>query len=153
MKAGLNKLPILQIRKILEGVPTTDRASINLGADVEFRQAAGKADYEKPITTALWTEARPTFPYIDAVADAVGGTSVAAHEVALRRSEQAGGKIIGVPRLFCELLRDRARKETAPAFMNLFIQTGGTAPGIDRHGNWRPQRESNPCLHRERVVS
>jgi hypothetical protein len=28
--------------------------------------------------------------------------------------------------LFCELQRDWARKETVPAFMNLFIETGGT---------------------------
>jgi hypothetical protein len=29
--------------------------------------------------------------------------------------------------LFCELQRDWARQETVPAFMNLFIETGGTA--------------------------
>jgi nicotinamidase-related amidase len=88
--------------------------------------------------TALWTEACLTFPAIDAmaegyevyvVADAVGGTSVSAHEAALRRIEQAGGKMISVVQLFCELQRDWARKETVPAFMDLFIQTGGT-PGI-----------------------
>lgn len=63
----------------------------------------------------------------DFVADAVGGTSVTAHEMALRRIEQAGGKMISVPQLFCELQRDWQRKETVPAFMNLFIETGGTA--------------------------
>lgn len=86
--------------------------------------------------TALWTEACLTFPALGAlkegyevyiVADAVGGTSVTAHEVALRRIEQAGGKMISVPQLFCELQRDWQRKETVPAFMNLFIETGGTA--------------------------
>ena len=41
--------------------------------------------------------------------------------------EQAGGKMISVPQLFCELQRDWSRKETVPAFMNLFIETGGTA--------------------------
>lgn len=61
------------------------------------------------------------------VADAVGGTSVAAHEVALSRIEQAGGKIISVPQLGCELQRDWAHKETVSAFMNLFIETDGTA--------------------------
>jgi hypothetical protein len=29
--------------------------------------------------------------------------------------------------LLCEPQRDWARKETVPAFMDLFIQTGGTA--------------------------
>ena len=61
------------------------------------------------------------------VVDAVGGTSVAAHEAALRRIEQAGGKMINVPQLFRELQRDWARKETVPWFMNLFIEIGGAA--------------------------
>ncbi|HEY0859789.1 MAG TPA: hydrolase, partial [Pseudoxanthomonas sp.] len=50
-----------------------------------------------------------------------------AHEAALRRIEQAGGKLISVPQLFCELQRDWNRQQTVPAFMNLFIETGGTA--------------------------
>ena len=59
--------------------------------------------------------------------DAVGGTSLAAHEAALRRIEQAGGKMIRVAQLFCELQRDWQRQETVPAFIDLFISTGGTA--------------------------
>jgi hypothetical protein len=35
--------------------------------------------------------------------------------------------MISVPQLFCELQRDWSRKDTVPAFMNLFIETGGTA--------------------------
>jgi nicotinamidase-related amidase len=86
--------------------------------------------------TALWTEACLTFPALDAlregyevyvVADAVGGTSVTAHEMALRRVEQAGARMISVAQLFCELQRDWQRKETVPAFIDLFIETGGTA--------------------------
>jgi nicotinamidase-related amidase len=136
VRTGLNKPPIPQIRKVLDKVPTIDRTTINSWEDVEFRQAIEKAGRRKLIMTALWTEACLTFPCIDAlaegyevyvVADAVGGTSVAAHEAALRRIEQAGGRMISVPQLFCELQRDWARKETVPAFMNLFIQTGGTA--------------------------
>ncbi len=136
VKTGLNKPPIPQIRKALKGVPTIDRTTINSWEDVEFRQAVEKAGRKKLIMTALWTEACLSFPAIDAlaegyevyvVADAVGGTSVTAHEMGLRRIEQAGGKMISVPQLFCELQRDWSRKETVPAFMNLFIETGGTA--------------------------
>ncbi|MEJ8813453.1 hydrolase [Variovorax ureilyticus] len=136
VKTGLNKPPIPQIRKALEGIPTYDRTSINSWEDVEFRAAVKEAGRKKLIMTALWTEACLTFPALDAlnegyevyvVADAVGGTSVAAHEAALRRIEQAGGKMISVPQMFCELQRDWARKETVPAFINLFIETGGTA--------------------------
>ena len=136
VKTGLNKPPISQVQKVLGKFPTYDRTTINSWEDVEFRRAIDATGRKKLIITALWTEACLTFPCIDAlaegyevyvVADAVGGTSVAAHEMALRRIEQAGGKMISVPQLFCELQRDWQRKETVPAFMNLFIETGGTA--------------------------
>lgn len=86
--------------------------------------------------TTLWTEACLTFPALDAlregyevyvVVDAVGGTSLAAHDAALRRIEQAGGVLISVTQLFCELQRDWNRSDTVPAFIDLFIRTGGTA--------------------------
>lgn len=136
VKTGLNKPPVPQIRKVLKDYPTYDRTSINSWEDVEFRQAVEATGRKKLIMTALWTEACLTFPALDALKegyevyvpiDAVGGTSVAAHEAALRRIEQAGGKMISVPQLFCELQRDWKRAETVPAFMNLFIETGGTA--------------------------
>jgi len=136
VKTGLNKPPLQAIQKALKGYPTIDRTTINSWEDVEFRQAVEKTGRKKLIMTALWTEACLTFPALDAlkegyevyvVVDAVGGTSVAAHEAALRRIEQAGAKMISVPQLFCELQRDWSRKETVPAFMNLFIETGGTA--------------------------
>lgn len=136
VKTGLNKPPIPQLRKVLDKFPTYDRTTINSWEDVEFRKAVEATGRRKLIMTALWTEACLTFPALDAlkegyevyaVADAVGGTSIAAHDAALRRIEQAGGKMISVPQLFCELQRDWQRKETVPAFMNLFIETGGTA--------------------------
>ena len=136
VKTGLNKPPIPQLRKVLAGYPTYDRTTINSWEDVEFRKAVEATGRKKLIMTALWTEACLTFPAIDAlaegyevyvVADAVGGTSLAAHEAALRRIEQAGGKMISVPQLFCELQRDWSRKDTAAAFLNLGVETGGTA--------------------------
>ena len=147
VKTGLNEPPIPQVRKALATYPTYDRTSINSWEDVEFRKAVEQTDRKKLIITALWTEACLTFPALDALregyevyvpVDAVGGTSVAAHEAALRRIEQAGGKMISVAQLFCELQRDWKRSETVPAFMNLFVETGGTA-GIqfsyDRSGD------------------
>lgn len=136
VESGLNKPPIPQLRKALKGIPTYDRTTINSWEDTAFRKAVEATGRKKLIMTALWTEACLTFPALDAlaegyevyvVADAVGGTSVAAHEAALRRVEQAGAKMISVVQLFCELQRDWKRTETVPAFMNLFIETGGTA--------------------------
>ncbi len=136
VKTGLNKPPIPQLRKVLTDIETIDRTTINSWEDVEFVRAVKAAGRKKLIMTALWTEACLTFPALDAlhegydayvVVDAVGGTSVEAHEAALRRIEQAGGKLISWTQLLCELQRDWARKETVPAFMNLFIEIGGTA--------------------------
>lgn len=136
VKTGLNKPPIPQLRKVLADYPTYDRTTINSWEDVEFRKAVEATGRKKLIMTALWTEACLTFPALDAlregyevyvVVDAVGGTSVAAHEAALRRIEQAGAKPISVVQLFCELQRDWQRKESVPDFIKLFIETGGTA--------------------------
>lgn len=136
VETGLNKPPVPQLRKALKDYPTYDRTTINSWEDVEFRTAVKSSGRKKLIMTALWTEACLTFPALDALregyevyvpVDAVGGTSVAAHEAALRRIEQAGAKMISVVQLFCELQRDWKRIETVPAFMNLFIETGGTA--------------------------
>ncbi|MCS0615063.1 hydrolase [Massilia kyonggiensis] len=144
VRTGLNKPPIGQLRAVLGDYPTYDRTSINSWEDVEFRQAVAATGRKKLIMTALWTEACLTFPALDAlregyevyvVADAVGGTSVTAHEMALRRVEKAGAQMISVAQLFCELQRDWLRKETVPAFIDLFIETGGTAGiqfGYDR---------------------
>jgi nicotinamidase-related amidase len=136
VKTGKNKPPIAALRKILGEFPTYDRTTINAWEDIEFRKAVEATGRRKLIMTALWTEACLTFPALDAlkagyevyvVADAIGGTSVTAHEMALRRVEQAGAKMTSVTQLFCELQRDWQRKETLPAFMTLFFDMGGSA--------------------------
>ncbi|WP_287879287.1 hydrolase [Aquitalea sp.] len=133
--SGLNKPPIAQLRHVLSDYPTYDRTTINSWEDIEFRQAVEATGRKKLVMTALWTEACLTFPALDAlaagyevyvVADAVGGTSRTAHEMALRRIEQAGGKLISLTQLLCELQRDWKRTATVQDFMDIFIQTGGT---------------------------
>ena len=136
VNTGINKPPIAPLRKLLDKFPTYDRTTINAWEDIEFRKAVEATGRKKLVMTALWTEACLTFPALDAlkagyevyvVADAVGGTSVTAHDMALRRIEQAGGKMISVTQLFCELQRDWQRKETVPGFMTLFFDMGGSA--------------------------
>jgi nicotinamidase-related amidase len=135
VKTGLNKPAIPHLRKVLRTVATIDRTSINAWEDMEFARAVKATGRKKLIMTALWTEASLSFPALDAlsegyevyaVVDAVGGSSVEAHEAALRRIEQAGGKMISWMQLLCELQRDWARKETVPLFMSIAIETGGT---------------------------
>src|SRR5204863_6976468 len=103
VKSGVNKPPIKAVRTVLEQVSTYDRTSINAWEDVEFRKAVEATGRKKLVMTALWTEACLAFPALDAlragyevyvVADAVGGTSITAHEMAPRRVEQARAKMI-----------------------------------------------------------
>src|SRR3984893_14884157 len=115
VKSGRNRGPIAQIRKVLGDLPTFDRTTINAWEDVEFVKAVKAAGRKKLIITTLWTEACLTFPSLDAlqsgyevyvVADAVGGTSVEAHESAFRRIEQAGGKRTSLMQILCGLRSD-----------------------------------------------
>lgn len=143
VQTGHNKPPIAELQEILGHLPTYDRTTINSWEDVEFRQAVKATGRKKLIMTALWTEACLAFPALDAlkegydvyvVVDAVGGTSLAAHEAALRRIEQAGGKLISKTQLYCELQRDWDREATVPGFMNVFQHHDGSNPEKDFKG-------------------
>ena len=136
VKSGRNRGPIAQLRKVLGDLPTFDRTSINAWEDVEFVQAVKAAGRKKLIMTALWTEACLTFPSLDAlragyevyaVADAVGGTSVEAHEAGLRRIEQAGGRLTSVVQLICELQRDWVRTQTLSAVLGILGDLSGAS--------------------------
>jgi nicotinamidase-related amidase len=140
---GRNKPPIAPLMEVLGSYPTYDRTSINSWEDAEFKKAVLATGRKKLIMTALWTEACLAFPVLDAlkegfevyvVADAVGGTSVAAHEAALRRIEQAGGKLISKTQLYCELQRDWSREATVPGFMDVFQNWDGSNPEKDFKG-------------------
>ncbi|WP_116813307.1 hydrolase [Steroidobacter cummioxidans] len=131
---GRNKPPIQQLQDVLGHLPTYDRTSINSWEDAQFKQAVKAIGRKKLIMTALWTEACLTFPALDAIqegyevyvpVDAVGGTSLAAHEAALRRMEQAGAKLISRVQMYCELQRDWARAATVPGFMGVFDNFDG----------------------------
>ena len=140
---GNNKPPIEPLMDVLADYPTYDRTSINSWEDVEFKKAVVAAGRRKLVMAALWTEACLTFPALDAVkegyevyavADAVGGTSVGAHEAALRRLEQAGVHLISKTQLYCELQRDWARSDTVPGFMDVFQNWDGSNPEKDFAG-------------------
>lgn len=129
VSSGRNKPTVDPVRELLGRHPVYDRTTINSWEDIEFRGAVEQAGRRKLVMTALWTEACLTFPALDAmrdgfevyaVADAVGGTSVAAHEAALRRIEQAGAHLISRAQLYCELQRDWNRTGTIPGFMEVF---------------------------------
>lgn len=134
---GRNKPPIKELQDVIGHLPTYDRTSINSWEDTGFKEAVKAVGRRKLIITALWTEACLTFPALDAIqegyevyvpVDAVGGTSLAAHEAALRRMEQAGAKLISRVQMYCELQRDWAREATVPGFMDVFESFDGFNP-------------------------
>lgn len=130
---GANKDTVPVLKQELGDIPTYDRTTINAWEDKEFYEAVKNTGRKKLIMTALWTEACLTFPTMDAlaegfevypVADAVGGTSVLAHEAALRRVEKAGAQLTSIAQLSCELQRDWSRKETVPGFVKVLQEAG-----------------------------
>ncbi|MBA0882968.1 hydrolase [Flavobacterium undicola] len=133
VQTGRNKDTIAPLKEVLADTVSYDRTSINAWEDKEFYEAVKATGRKKLIMAALWTEACLTFPTLDAlkegfevfpVADAVGGTSAEAHNIALRRIEQAGAQLISVNQLLCELQRDWNREETVPGFFQVLFKDG-----------------------------
>ena len=121
VKANSLKPTIPPLREVLSDLKEIDRTQINAWEDKEFLTAVKATGRKKLIMCALWTEACLIFPSLDAlregyevypVVDAVGGTSVEAHQYALQRIAQAGGKFESWTQLLCELQRDWSRTET-----------------------------------------
>lgn len=133
VETGKNKETVPPLKELLKDLPSYDRTSINAWEDEEFYNAVKATGRKKLIMTALWTEACLTFPALDAlqegyevyaVVDAVGGTSLEAHETALKRLEQAGTQLVSVNQLICELQRDWNRSVTVDGFAEILFKEG-----------------------------
>ena len=133
VKTGINGPTIPQIEHEVKDLPSYDRTTINAWEDTEFLEAVKATKRKKLVIAALWTEACLLFPALDAlqegfevypVADAVGGTSVVAHEAALRRMEKAGAQPTSIMSLTCEIQRDWARGETVPGMLGVLAGMG-----------------------------
>jgi nicotinamidase-related amidase len=136
VKSGINGPTIPQIAHEVKDLPSYDRTTINAWEDIEFLEAVKATKRKKLIIAALWTEACLLFPTLDAlkegyevypVVDAVGGTSLVAHDAALRRMENAGAQPTSVMRLICEIQRDWARGETVGGMLGVL---GGVGNGV-----------------------
>ena len=111
MKGGQNPT-VPPLRQVLSDQKELDRTTINAWEDKEFLDAVEATGRKKLIICALWTEACLIFPSLDAmkegyevypVVDAVGGTSLEAHQTALQRIALAGGKLVSWVQLLTEL--------------------------------------------------
>jgi nicotinamidase-related amidase len=139
VKTGLNGPTIPQIFQEVKDLPSYDRTSINAWEDKEFLEAVKATNRKKLIVAALWTEACLLFPALDAmkegyevypVVDAVGGTSLIAHDAALRRMEKAGAQPTSIMSLVCEIQRDWARGETVQGMLGVLAGVGNIV-GLD----------------------
>ena len=142
VKAAGLKSTIPQIAQEVKDLPSYDRTTINAWEDIEFLEAVKATKRKKLIIAALWTEACLLFPTLDAlkegyevypVVDAVAGTSIVAHDAALRRMEKAGAQPVSLMGLICEIQRDWARGETVPAMLGVLAGVGNNV-GLDIEG-------------------
>ncbi|HWD29019.1 MAG TPA: hydrolase [Rhizomicrobium sp.] len=131
---GINKPTIHQITDVFPGIAPIDRTAINAWEDEDFVAAVKATGRKKLIMAALWTEVCLVFPALDAMAagyevypvvDAVGGTSLEAHNMGIERIVQAGAKPTSWVQLICELQRDWNRTATAPDFAKILFAVEG----------------------------
>lgn len=110
-----------QLLDIFPGLEPVERSSMNSWEDAKFVAAVKATGRKKLVMAALWTEVCLAFPALEAlkagyevyaVEDASGGTSVTAHNAAMRRIEQAGAVPMTALQVLLEYQRDWAHKET-----------------------------------------
>jgi nicotinamidase-related amidase len=111
-----------------------NRTFINTWQDQRVVDWVKKTGRNKIIMAGLWTEICVAMPAIQAVGegydvyavtDASGGTSLEAHEMAVRRMIQSGVVPITWSVVSAELQRDWARTDTTPALAEMLVSHSG----------------------------
>jgi nicotinamidase-related amidase len=125
---------IPQIQAVFPEIVPIDRTSMNSWEDPNFVAAVQKTQRRKLVIAALWTEVCLAFPAIYAiqagfevyaVVDASGGTTLQAHDAAIKRMMQVGVIPVTWLQVMCELQRDWARQETYEPVVELAKEHGG----------------------------
>jgi nicotinamidase-related amidase len=115
-----------QLLDIFPGQEPIERSSMNSWEDKRFVAMVKATGRKKLVMAALWTEVCLTYPALEAikagydvyaVEDASGGTTVTAHNAAMRRVEQAGAVPMTALQVLLEYQRDWAHKGTYDAVM------------------------------------
>jgi nicotinamidase-related amidase len=130
-----------QLLDIFPDQEPVERSSMNSWEDAKLVAAVVATGRKKLIMAALWTEVCLTFPALEAlqagyevyaVEDASGGTSVAAHNAAMRRIEQAGVVPVTALQVLLEYQRDWARKDTYNAVIEVVKEhCGAYGQGVE----------------------
>ena len=123
-----------QLLDLFSGKEPIERSSMNSWEDAKLVAAVKATGRKKLVMAALWTEVCLAFPALEAikagyevyaVEDASGGTTVTAHNAAMRRIEQAGAVPMTALQVLLEYQRDWARKETYDAVLNIVKEHSG----------------------------
>ena len=124
----------------LPDVPQIDRTTMNSWEDRNFVAAVEKTGRKKLVIAALWTEVCLAFPALDAmragyevyaVADASGGVSLEAHQLAMQRIVNAGAIPVTWQQVMYEWQRDWARVETGDLVRDIVRKhTGAFGQGV-----------------------
>lgn len=130
VKTGRGQATLPPLAEVLAGDPPIDRTTTNAWEDANFLDAVRATSRRKLLICALWTEICMAFPALDAmregyevypVVDAIGGTSLEAHNAGLQRVLQAGAKPTSWVALAVELQRDWARFETVQEVVQIVL--------------------------------
>ena len=123
--------------KLAEVYPQTapiDRTCINAWEDANLKKAVEGTGRKVIIIAGLWTEACVAFPAlcmkndgynVYVAADACGGASKEAHDMAILRMTQAGVKPVTSMQAMLEWQRDWNNKDTYAGVMSIVKEHGG----------------------------
>ena len=131
-----------EILDVFPNAPILERTSMNSWDDQKVRDELAKTGRKKVVVAGLWTEVCNTLFALSAmaeggyeiymVADASGGTSKEAHDLAIQRMVQAGVVPVTWQQVMLEWQRDWANRETYDDLMNIGKEhSGAWGMGID----------------------
>src|ERR1700691_6079527 len=127
-----------QLAALFPGRTPIERSSMNAWDDDNFVAAIKKTGKKKIVLAGLWTETCVALPTIQAihdgyeiyvVEDCCGDVSQLAHDNAMKRVVQAGGKTVTALSVMLEWQRDWAHKDTYDAVMDI-VKTHFGAYGV-----------------------
>ena len=123
-----------KIQQVYPGAQPIDRTSINSWEDENLRRAVESSGRKRIVLAGLWTEACVAFPAlcmkqdgydVYVVADACGGATNDAHDMAVLRMAQGGIKPVTWMQVMLEWQRDWNNKDTYDGVMSIIKEHGG----------------------------
>ncbi|MCL1791504.1 MAG: hydrolase [Peptococcaceae bacterium] len=123
-----------KLQSVYPQVVPIDRTAINAWEDANFKKAVEGTGRKRIVIAGLWTEACVTFPALSmmedgykvfVVADACGGASKTAHDMAMLRMIHAHATPMTWMQVMLEWQRDWGNKDTYAGVMAIVKEHGG----------------------------